>query len=86
MTVQSFLDVSTIHLPHTNVAKEIPDYVLAEGDEDLFVWIPDVDADYVVIPDWFWNICKFAIQQGCYYVRFTPNGTIYSQLKEFEWN
>ena len=82
---KQFLELSTIHQPRGNTAKEIADFVLAEGDEDLFVWCPDVEADFVELPDWFWNVCKFAIQSNCYYIRFTPDGEIYNNLTQFDW-
>ena len=85
MTIRSFLDLSTLHMPHTNVAKEIADYVLAEGDEDLFVWVPELDQDYTTIPDWFKEVCEFALTWGCYYIRFTPLGTKYDELEQFDW-
>jgi len=85
MTIQRFLDVSTTHMPRTNVAKEISDYVLAEGDEDLFVWVPELDQDYTIIPDWFRTVCEFALTSDCYYIRFTPDGTRYDELEQFDW-
>ena len=85
MTIHSFLDLSTMHMPHTNVAKEIPDYVLAEGDEDLFVWVPELADEDTVVPVWFKEVCEFALTWGCYYIRFTTEGTRYDELEQFDW-
>ena len=85
MTIRSFLDLSTTHMPHTNVAKEIADYVLAEGDEDLFVWVPEQDHEDTSLPTWFKEVCEFALTWGCYYIRFTPLGTKYDELEQFDW-
>lgn len=84
MTVQQFLDVSTLHTPATDFADELPDYTLAKGIGDVFLFVPELDHG-CDMPDWFRKVCEFALSKNCCYIRFCSIGTIYPELEEFNW-
>jgi hypothetical protein len=87
MAIQNLLELSTAHQPRGNTGEELSDYVLAEGEFDLFTYVPDpLETESNPMPEWYEKVCKFAISQECDYIRFTDYGEIYDELDQFEWD
>ena len=84
MTIQQFLDVSTIHTPCPDFADDLQDYVLAKGIADVFLFVPVLDYEND-IPEWFKKVCELALLNGCSYIRFCSIGSKYPELTQFEW-
>jgi hypothetical protein len=85
MAVQLFLDVSFNHIPSPDAISEVEDYVLAKGDEDVFLFVPELNQDYMEIPNWFRAICTYALTKSCYYIRLSSIGATYRDLELYHW-
>lgn len=83
MALQLFFDVSTGHIPSPDAISEVEEYVLAKGDEDVFLYVPLLDE--VVIPEWFKELCLVALLWDCNYIRISAMGEIYDGLEQFNW-
>jgi hypothetical protein len=86
MSIQMFLDVTFAHIPSPDAISEVEEYVLAKGDEDVFLFVPELDEDYMEIPNWFREICTYALNRSCYYIRLSSIGASYRDLELYRWD
>ena len=83
MAIQKFFEVSTIHMPYHDAYKTL-DCIIAEYEHGVFLWITD-EEQMVLLPKWFYDICKLALANDCHYIRFDADGHIYDELNQFNW-
>jgi hypothetical protein len=81
----AYLSVSTIHCPTANFSWECRDYVLAESDKDVFLYVPDMLDIPADIPLYLYYIFSYAIDHECYLIRVGGDEDIHDKLKKFDW-
>lgn len=80
----SYLDISTIHCERW-VLEDYCEYRLCSYDEGAFFWIPSDECELSKVNESLQTVMRYALERGCYLIRFDAEGLTFPEFKEFDW-
>jgi hypothetical protein len=81
---ESFLNISFAHVPVETYLENLKPYIIAQGDESIFIDVPEViDPN---MPIWLYYVMALAKRENCHGVRIEAGGIIWDCLKKFNWD